>query len=697
MANTLATQVPFIRDINTLKKYLQPLYIIEDYQRDFEGYEKFLSEHRNIVRACFTTKECREYPVRFKFYPEDTKIHELELRHFLYNLYCWYPFCELYGVRVMSEDQILQAEQTPYFNDYVNNQLIGPLQALSVKQKKINQMIAEVINLMTTISLDFSDLMGLTFSDVDFFKMWDDPEYRELMMYTSPENAQPSEIEGKLNEYEKRFITKLLADESNPIGIILRSGTGLKTKQLVEFFIAIGMKPTLTNEVMPICVDNSSLIGGLDRASYIYTDGMGARKPLIMNATVMGDAGYFGKNLNECVQTLKMSTRKTMCNSKHLVSYKIKTKKHLKSLVGKFYKERLDDDHFKILKKTDTHLIGKTIHTKSIITCNCGQDLVCPVCIGDKAELLFDIASGIGTYLSMEVTKKFEQDVLSTKHLLTTDSEKIEFTKTFHKYFRLVANEIIFNPEDANNLDDLAIFIDPKKVSKLEEYDDDATFNTYIADGSFQIVDTMTGEAIDVQIKNDKELFITKDASELMREHKGYISFKQIEPEMQIFAVVIQNNEKTKPLYELKGMLNKDSKENLTIDEAAQKVLDIFVEAGFSAPMIAGEMILNRLFRDEDNVMYRPNFGRYRKPKYRLCTLARVMEHNSSALLGFGFQNLKRQAMNPDLEERTSPCYIDGVYKEEIDMRPLKKYGEKKVNKEPEEKKKILRSFHLSV
>lgn len=597
----------------------------------------------------------------------------------------------------MNEEQILQAEQIPQFNDYVNTRLIAPLRAFSVKQRKINEMIAEVINLMTTISLDFSDLMGLTFSDVDFFNMWDDPEYRELMMYTSPENAQPSEIEVKLNDYEKRFIAKLISDETNPIGAILRSGTGLKTKQLIEYFIAIGMKPTLTNEVMPICIDNSSLIGGLDRASYIYTDAMGARKPLIMNATVMGDAGYFGKNLNECVQTLKLSKTKTMCNSKHLVTYKIKSKKHLKSLAGKFYKENLTDDHFKILKKTDTHLVGKRIHTKSIITCNCGQDLVCSVCIGDKASLLFDIASGIGAYLSMEVTKKFEQDILSTKHLLTTDSEKIEFTETFHKYFRLIANEVTFNPEDADNLDNLAIFIDQGKVGKLEEYDDDSTYNTFITDGTFQIVDTTTGEAVDVQIKNEKELFITKEASDLMREHKGYISFKQIEPEMQIFAVIIQNNEKTKPLYELKGLLNKDNKDNLTIDEAAQKVLDIFVEAGFSAPMIAGEMILNRLFRDPDNVMYRPNFGHYKKPKYRLCTLARVMEHNSSALLGFGFQNLKRQAMNSDLEERTSPCYIDGVYREEIDMTPLKKYTEIIEREKNEKPKKTTRRYHLSI
>ena len=95
-------------------------------------------------------------------------------------------------------------------------------------------------------------------------------------------------------------------------------------KQLAEFLIAIGMKPTLTGEVMPIPIQTSSLIGGLSKPSYQYIDAIGARKPLIMNNKSMGRAGYFGKKVSEISRTVKMSKTTLDCNTKHLIKYEIK-------------------------------------------------------------------------------------------------------------------------------------------------------------------------------------------------------------------------------------------------------------------------------------------------------------------------------------------------------------------------------------
>ena len=80
------------------------------------------------------------------------------------------------------------------------------------------------------------------------------------------------------------------------------------------------------------------------------------------------------------------------CDTQHLITYEVKTKKHLQKLNGKYYKENEDDIDFKMLKASnDTDLIGKKILVRSAITCSLG-DCVCPKCVGYTAITNFDIA-----------------------------------------------------------------------------------------------------------------------------------------------------------------------------------------------------------------------------------------------------------------------------------------------------------------
>lgn len=673
--------VPVIKDVKTLKKYLRPLYIINDFQSSYNTYENFIYSIRNIVRACFVrSKECREYPVKFKFYRDTKETYTMELRHFLYNIYLWFPFCVLNDVEVLDKSFILDKKDIPHLDDYINEKIISCLRSYNVKQRIINRNVSVVNKLIRSISLDFSDLMNLTFSDVDFFIMWENPEYRKLMEYQSPPGAQPMEIEQKLNQYQEKLIELLRNDMDNPLGQIIRAGTGLKHKQLVEMLIALSMKPTLDGEVMPYSIDNSSLVGGLDRASYMFIDATAARIPLIMNATKMGDAGYFGISLNKLIMTLRLSKGTTFCDSQHLIPYEIKSKKHLKILVGKYYMLDPDDYDYEILKKEDTDLIGKTIYARSAATCNCSKNTVCASCIGVNTALLYDIWNGIGSFFTMEVTKQFEQNILSAKHILTTDSEKIEFTKEFYEHFKLSANEISLLVDEEEPRDHLAIHVNLDDISKIEEYDNDSTFNTFIKTGMFQLVNMESGEATDISIKNEKELYIVTETTAILRENNGYLKLKDIDEDFPIFSVRIANNELTKPLYNLRNLLNREDRGfEVTIENMSQSLLDIFVQANFGVPIIAAEMILNRLIRSEDNIYHRPNFARKRMPKYHVHTLSAMLKNNPSALLGMAYANLKEQMMDENLEKRTEPSYIDVAYQEKISMLPLKRYKNKRI------------------
>lgn len=398
----------------------------------------------------------------------------------------------------------------------------------------------------------------------------------------------------------------------------------------------------------------------------------------------MGRAGYFGKNVLKIARTVSMSKTVSDCGTKHLVPYTIKSKKHLSKLNGKYYKEDLMDIDYKLLDETtDKHLMGKTIYVRSAVTCCLGNH-VCAKCIGSTAATNLDIADGISAFDSEEVTKVVNQSILSTKHLLTTNSEVIEFNPEFHNFFTIVGGEInplVNDNEDVPNIDDYAIYIDPEDIVKLEEQDYDSLYNNCISNGKFYIRNVVDSsvEDIVIQAEGEKEIFLTELALEAMRRGKGLIYFKDLNDDEKLFEMVIMNQELTKPLYQLMDLLNKQKADTVmeTIETMSEKFLDLLIESHIDANIIAGELIINPLIRSMERPYERPDFSKEELEPYMIYTVTKALEKNSSPLMGISFQNLKRQFLSDELyEERTGTSYIDPFFQTEIPTDNLKIYAE---------------------
>lgn len=278
----LTTDVPYIHNREELSRWLRPCYVLSKNMTDFDTYRDFVSQINNLLRGCFTIRQCREYPVHFRFNEKDKVDHTLQLRHFLVNLFLWYPFVNLNDLDVLDESFILDCENDiPDINEYINYKLITVLTEYHVKSTTINFCLSQVLYYLRTISIDFSIILGLNFSANTFFKMYEEnDEIREIMEVSFSENMQPHEIEAKLAELQDREIDIYKADKKNPIGVILRARTGIKTKQFTEYTISEGLKPSLEGVTIPEVIENSTLLRGLDRPSYLYLDATGARKSL---------------------------------------------------------------------------------------------------------------------------------------------------------------------------------------------------------------------------------------------------------------------------------------------------------------------------------------------------------------------------------------------------------------------------------
>jgi len=683
-------EVPFIHNRYELAELLAPLYIIEDYQSSYEVYDAFFHRIYNIIKGCFTIQVCREYPVRFKFYRTDEETHTVQLRVFVLCLMAWRPFVELNGIHVLDKEFIINPEvDIPALDDFTNNKIILPLREHQVKSTSVNYATSEVGHLFRSISLIFSDIMGISFGTYDFLEMYkNNPKIRSLMDCGFSDLAQPHDIEKRLDANREALISELKSIPDNGIGIILRSGTGIKHKQLSEFMLAEGLKPSLEGNTIPIAIENSTIRGGLDRPSYLYIDGTGARKSVVTNKRVMGNAGYFGKSLTLLVRTLSMSESVADCGSTHLIPYEIKTKKHLKKLDGKFYKESLEDADYKVLNaKTDTHLIGKTAYFRSIITC-CLENEVCPRCIGTTANINEDIGDGIAAFQTEETTKVINQNVLSTKHLLTTDSEEIIFSEGFSDFFTLQSSEIYpivnNNPIYGDDIGNYGIFISKKDLTKVSELDEDSLYNTQIDTGRLYIRD-LRGKEPDRLICTlgkdgepvDTEIFVSKEASDIMKKHKNVIPFSELDDSTKLFEIAIQNNELTKPLYDMMNLINKRKQiDSETIATIAQKLLDLLIDAGIEATATSSEMIINRMIRDASDIYRRPDFSKKILPKYQIITARQALEKNLAPHIGLSYQDVKRQMISDDMyTKRSESSYLDPLFNTEVPMNNLKEYG----------------------
>ena len=666
-------EVVHIPDAKELKKHVKSLYIIEDYLKSVEDYRDFQERIYTIIKGCFEHQECREYPIKFKFYRKDTETHSLQLRHFVINVFMWFPFTNLYGISgVLTKDSIIDCvNELPHVTDFINDKIIIVLRDYSIRNTVINYSVSEVLYNLRRISIDFSLIMNLTISSETFLEVYRSiPRMREIMNTKFELSLQPAEIEDNLNKLMEEEIEIFKSLKNNPIGVILRADTGIKHKQLVEFTVNQGLKPDLSGVTIPIPINSSTMIRGLDKPSAHFIDAMGSRKSLIMNKKVMGNAGYFGKICLLLARTLSLSRTVSDCDTKHLLEIDITSKKMLKKYNGRYYKEDLDGPLMLINAKKDTHLVGKKIHLRSPITCACGDE-VCHKCFGTTSLLNIDISEGVSGFEVEETTKVVNQMILSAKHLLTTISEKIEFNENFSKFFSLFAGEInpvLINNTNVENIDDWAIWIDPNDIQKSDDLDEDSFFNTFI-NSNFKVCNLVTGEVLDIYSTDNRDIYLTEDAIELMHKGKGYIKFKDMDENTTLFNIVIMNNELTKPLYQIMDLLNKsNSGENsMTYHQMAQTFTELLLSAGIKAMAISGEVIINRLIRcDPDETFERPDFTNDILEPYQIYTVRNALEHNKSALIGLSAQDIKRQLLSDDLvTKKTGTSYIDAFFKKE--------------------------------
>lgn len=643
-------------------------FVIADKMVDKQTFKEFRKTIYSYLKLGFEDKPLRECPIHFKFQPEDEEENEMQLRHFYTNLLFWEPLIRLKSVKDLDESFIIDCSMisTGYIKSYIDNKLIIPYRD-NVSNKKLNMIIHDMIFNLSKISTDFNIILGLTINVETFLNMSEENKrFDEIIRTRLDESMQPAEIEKLLDDLSKEQLDILLST-SNPLQPMLKAKSGIKTKQLSEISISGGLKPNLAGNTIPIPINGNLIVGGLNSVTNYYIDSTAGRKSMIMNNTVMGKSGHFSRKCMLLASNVNLRNDNQVCNTVRPLKIFIETKKHLMKFVGRYYRLPTGSK-YQLLKETDTDLIGKYIYVKSPMTC-ASKHGVCRECYG---EPLFQVNSGIcvGSYAGAIITNPIGQSILSSKHILTTTSETIQFPPEFDKVFTLYANEILVNDE-SDELMDWNLLIIHDNIVFIDDVDE-GEYNKFVT--MFHLQNTTTGEIIEIQDKDAKEIYISADLQKELgigkKKKKVYsCPISELPINTTLFIMEIENNELTRPLYNIMKLLDNNEKRaqlNVkTIDDLAQKTIELFIESNIDVQSVHGEVLLSQLIRRETDILKRPDFSKYKSCKdYQILTLNTALEKHPSPLIGLAFQFLKRQFSSPLTFKKCGDSSIDPFFRE---------------------------------
>lgn len=660
-------------------EWTEKVFCIHETLRSLKRTNDLIHEIIDIFKAGFELREVRDFPVKFRFGENQREpIRILKLTDFLVNMIFWKAVAKLDKGDTINSTFIINCRElnNKTIRNFINNKIIIPnIKEISIEE--LNKVICDLIHELAYIPQLFNVIMGMSINTESFINLANNhPEFAELIRTRPSPGMQPKAIETMLNKKEKENI-EFLKTHPNVLQPMLNSGVGIKSKQLTEFMVMGGLKPDLDGNTIPIPIDSNFLYRGLDSISSYYIDAQSGKKSVIMNKTSMGISGHFASKVRMLAAKHRLSQTCDCCDTVRPVEFHIKNKEYLKRIDGRYYYKSKDlGQLFRVSSDKDTHLIGETIYMRDPSTCTC-KDGICHICYGDLYYVNRDAHFNIGTYAATILTKPVEQKILSTKHLLTTNSIMLEFAPEFYKFFTLEANKIKLNPDFDGKLADWSLVIYKDYLYEIISMEE-ADFNQFT--DVIGVKNKKTNEIIDFkELGTNQSLYISLDiASMFESKNDDYVEvpLNKIEDDMFIAIIIIENNELTKPLKNLMRLLDKkDHFDCLTVDDLVNRMCDLVIESDIKIQMNHCSVIIKGMLASTTDVLMPPPFNDETKLNdYLILTVSNAIMVNPSLTTSLAFQYRGKQLQDPLTNRKHGFSSFDALFSPELYKKKHSKY-----------------------
>lgn len=616
----------------------------------------------NYMKMGFEEERVRKHPLLYSF--DGQTVYQMEIRHFIVNMLCWFPMIKIGKVKDLGPKFVLDCSclNSKSMQGYFNDNIIEPYRDF-VTNEEMNLIFEETVYRLSKISLDFNEIMAISINIDTFIELAEQSEEFDAIIHTKPEpGMQPVEIEAMTHNRMNRLI-QIMKTIDNDIKPILNSGEGIKDKQLSEFAVMGSLKPDITGNTISKPIDTNYIVGGLNSVGNFFVDKQAGRKAVVANKTLMGNAGYFAAKIMKVTKDTRLDMSVDDCHTNHPISYYVKDIEHLRIIEKSYYSFSQNGPWKSIKSKRDIALIGKMIYLRNPATCGLTGNRVCKKCYGKMHKVNGHRQFGQGGFASAITANKYQQDTLSTKHLLTTNSVPIEFPDSFGYVFTLDTNIITIRPDEIEDPDRWTVIIPEER---LVEYDQ-LEFNSHTS--QLIIRDNKTKEKFVIEEKSDKEIFIYQDIINKFNHKSGQIELNvgSLEDELYLGIIVVENNELTKPLKNMQRLLDtKDHFGARTVDELVNSMADLMIDANMNALLVHGSMTLKNLVRRRDNIYESPNFSSFSTQDYVLLKITDALVNSPSLTTGLASQELRKQFSDPSTYRKHGKASTDVYFRKAL-------------------------------
>jgi hypothetical protein len=420
----------------------------------------------------------------------------------IYSSYAWdlyreYPdaiITKESHVRAIIKDSRLSADT---HNDIMSVVLYcvydNYVQMVPDKTKLLDHLAKRAYEIINTMYNELSHKLEEYVTTLDIL---DFLEVNDNQQIVQAESATPHTQEG-IDEFYNIIRNVLNNDKSldnNQLAKAVRSKL-VKTDQTLQ---CIGPRGFLTD--IDSYIYKKPIMQGYFKGIRTLEDSMkesrSAAKALAFSVDPLKKAEYFSRRQQLICQNVK-NLHRTDCGSKHYLLWQVRGEEKiegivtresdLKTIFGKYYLDE-DTNALKIIKKTDTHLIGKTIKIRDAVAgCQHPDPYgVCEVCFGE-ASLTVPEHTNLGHMACVSMNSIVTQLVLSTKHYDGSSVvEGIRLDPHDKKYVSALVNgndywlsndlknkklTIKIDPRDAKGLADVSSVSDVNKltISRVSE------------------------------------------------------------------------------------------------------------------------------------------------------------------------------------------------------------------------------------
>lgn len=620
-----------ITDAEQIHTLLGDPILLDRYAKNFDYlYERVV----DIAALCWNNRDEKgkklQYTfIKFKKSLEDDITYELPLNRFMMSLVFLrtvIDYLEYIDINDFILQGFLSKRDRGKIQDRIQETLTG-----------YGKTIRDIQIIMSKMSLDLKELL-LVFSAADMQIFTAEnlflDHYRESQIIRDinnteyPPTMQTSEIV-ESNKEKYKILAAEMIKRGNPYFIANKYTPILKPKQMEELYINFSQIPDGKN-IVPVIMNGNGFRAGYHELPVMYAGAIAARVPDIMNEEYMGSAGYFARNL--WILTYGTLSKTVWdCGSVNPIQLEI-DECMLEMMDGRYYREK-DYGPYKIFDKNNRDMLGKKLWFRSPCTCNLNEDC-CHVCYGTKALKVGDLEGGF-IYTTELLTKDVGQKILSAKHLLKTNSEKIEFTDGYEKYFIMENSTLI--PTDDKKFD----------IYFKEDYLDNISENLTIYIGK---------ELFPVVVSKYASIHIPDAVSDAFKEvligdetYYKISSHKVLEVGM-LCSIIPVNIMMTARYMNIMKLLENDITKFDTIEGAVTELTHL-IHGILPIFSVHGEIIIGHLVRSIENKLLRPNWTKP-NPGYQIMRLKTALANHESVTVALAFEQTRHHLLHQIFDER---------------------------------------------